>query len=74
MEEVTKIGLDLAKLVFQVHGANGSGVPLFNRTSSGGLKCCGSFRNCRPASWGWRPVPVRTIGRGRSRRLAMMSG
>ena len=52
MEEVTTIGLDLAKLVFQVHGASGSGVPLFNRTSSGGLKCCGSFRNCRPASWG----------------------
>jgi transposase len=31
MEEVTTIGLDLAKQVFQVHGANGSGAPLFNR-------------------------------------------
>ena len=31
MEEVSTIGLDLAKQVFQVHGANGSGVPLFNR-------------------------------------------
>lgn len=31
MEEVTTIGLDLAKQVFQVHGANRGGVPVFNR-------------------------------------------
>lgn len=31
MEEVTTIGLDLAKQVFQVHGANRAGVPVINR-------------------------------------------
>ncbi|MCH4152373.1 MAG: IS110 family transposase [Sphingobium sp.] len=32
MEEVTTIGLDLAKLVFQAHGANGTGGVLFRKT------------------------------------------
>lgn len=31
MSEVTTIGLDLAKDVFQVHGADADGAPLFNR-------------------------------------------
>lgn len=31
MDEVSIIGLDLAKQAFQVHGAHGSGAPLFNR-------------------------------------------
>nr|WP_309402230.1 IS110 family transposase [Aminobacter niigataensis]WMD00169.1 IS110 family transposase [Aminobacter niigataensis] len=31
MKEVTTIGLDLAKQVFQVHGADADGAPLFNR-------------------------------------------
>lgn len=45
----------------------------YSTASSGGLRCCGSFRNCRPASWGWRPAPVRTIGRGKSRHVARKS-
>ena len=32
MEEVTTIGLDLAKLVFQAHGAAGSGAVVFRKT------------------------------------------
>ena len=32
MEEVTTIGLDLAKLVFQAHGADGSGAVVFRKT------------------------------------------
>lgn len=32
MEEVTTIGLDLAKLVFQAHGADGSGAVIFRKT------------------------------------------
>ena len=31
MTQITTIGLDLAKQVFQVHGANAEGAPLFNR-------------------------------------------
>ncbi|MGY5810060.1 IS110 family RNA-guided transposase [Rhizobium sp. LEGMi198b] len=31
MKEVTTIGLDLAKNVFQVHGVDGDGLPVFNR-------------------------------------------
>ncbi|MEW4462378.1 IS110 family transposase, partial [Roseibium algicola] len=31
MKDVTTIGLDLAKQVFQVHGADAEGAPLFNR-------------------------------------------
>jgi transposase len=32
MEEVTTIALDLAKLVFQAHGADGSGGVVFRKT------------------------------------------
>ena len=31
MKDVSTIGLDLAKHVFQVHGANAEGSPVFNR-------------------------------------------
>jgi hypothetical protein len=34
MKEVTTIGLDLAKNVFQVHGADGSGETVFRRQLS----------------------------------------
>ncbi len=31
MKQVTTIGLDLAKQIFQVHGADADGLPVFNR-------------------------------------------
>ena len=31
MKQITTIGLDLAKQVFQVHGADAEGAPIFNR-------------------------------------------
>ena len=31
MEQITTIGLDLAKQVFQVHAASADGVPIFTR-------------------------------------------
>ena len=31
MKQVTTIGLDLAKQIFQVHGADADGFPVFNR-------------------------------------------
>jgi transposase len=31
VKQITTIGLDLAKQVFQVHGADAEGAPIFNR-------------------------------------------
>lgn len=31
MQEVTTIGLDIAKQIFHAHGADASGVPVFSR-------------------------------------------
>ena len=31
MKQITTIGLDLAKQIFQVHGADAEGAPVFNR-------------------------------------------
>ena len=31
MKQITTIGLDLAKQIFQVHGADADGFPVFNR-------------------------------------------
>ena len=31
MKQITTIGLDLAKQIFQVHGADSDGFPVFNR-------------------------------------------
>jgi transposase len=31
MTQITTIGLDLAKQIFQVHGADADGSPVFNR-------------------------------------------
>ena len=31
MKQITTIGLDLAKNVFQIHGADAEGAPIFNR-------------------------------------------
>jgi len=42
MEEVSTIGLDIAKSVFQVHGADATGLQLFNRRITRG-KLLGFF-------------------------------
>jgi len=34
MQQITTIGLDLAKQVFQVHGAEADGSPVVSRTAS----------------------------------------
>ena len=53
MEQITTIGLDLAKQVFQVHAADADGVPIFNRKLRR-AKCCGSSRR---SSWSASPRP-----------------
>lgn len=42
MNQISTIGLDLAKNVFQIHGADAEGAPIFNRKLRR-PKCC-AFR------------------------------
>ena len=46
--QVTTIGLDLAKSIFQVHGIDAVGAPSFARRCAG-LRCCPSSRAWRLA-------------------------
>jgi transposase len=58
---VTKIGLDIAKQIFQVHGADTEGRAVLRRRFRRN-QVAGFLRTCRPVSSGWKPVAVRTIG------------
>jgi hypothetical protein len=70
MGEVTTIGLDLAKHVFQVHGVDAEGAPVLRkqlRRSQVWRSSAGYHR-----VWlGWRPVRRRTTGPGNCARLGM---
>ena len=62
MGEISMIGLDLAKNVFQVHGIDASGgVVLRRQLRRGAVEKC--FAQLPPARWALRLVAVRTIGR-----------
>ncbi|MBL3553937.1 hypothetical protein JMM51_17260 [Rhodovulum sulfidophilum] len=63
MSEVIKVGLDLAKNLFQVHGANGNGNALLRKKLEG-TQGLSSSPGCRPARWRWRPATVRISGGG----------
>ena len=62
---VTTIGLDLAKSVFQVHGIGSHGKTLITKQLRRGkvLEFFANLPACLSAS---RPVPARTTGRARS--------
>ena len=65
--EISTIGLDLAKNVFQVHGADAEGAPIFNRK----LRRAEVLRFSKSFSrvWSvWRRAAAHIIGRARSRR------
>ena len=66
MTNITTIGLDLAKSVFQVHCADRDGQPLCAK-SCGALRCLNFSESYRRAWSPWRPVRVRIIGRGHYR-------
>jgi hypothetical protein len=70
--QITTIGLDLAKNVFQVHGVDAAG-KAFIRKKLRRAECPGSSRISRPAWSGWRPVRPRTTRPGRSQPWAMTS-
>ena len=48
MKEITTVGLDLAKHLFQVHAVDASGTVALRRRSGGRSFCCSS-RACPPA-------------------------
>lgn len=66
MSEVSIIGLDIAKNVFQAHGADGSGRALFSRKISR-AKLLEFFADSSVAQSRWKRVGARTIGAGSSR-------
>ena len=58
MNDVTIIGLDLAKHVFQAYGADAEGAPLFNRKLRR-AEVLRFFEKLPPCLVGWKPVQVR---------------
>ena len=70
MGEVSTIGLDLAKNVFQVHGADASGAVLF-RKKLRRHQVLTFFAAQRPCMVAMRPAAARITGRGRSAGLAI---
>ena len=63
MGEISMIGLDLAKNVFQVHGVDASGAVVVRRQLRRG-QVEKFFAHYQPAQSGLRPVAARTTGRG----------
>jgi hypothetical protein len=59
--QVTTIGLDLAKNVFQVHGIDAA-EKVIVRKQLRRSRVMRSSKRWRRASSAWRPVPRRTIG------------
>ena len=73
MKQITTIGLDLAKQIFQVHGADSDGFPVFNRRLRRAEVL--SFFEKQPRVWSVsRPAGVRITGRARSQHVVTMCG
>lgn len=70
MGEVSTIGVDLAKNVFQVHGADASGTIVFAGNCAGTM-CWGLSPRSQGVLWRWKHVAGRITGVGRSVGLAM---
>ena len=71
MKQATTIGLDIAKHVFQVHGADGAGHVLFRKRITR-VKLFGFLAAQTRCVVAWKPVPVRITGRVRSLSWAIM--
>jgi transposase len=59
---ITTIGIDLAKLIFQVHGIDARGKVMLRKQLRRSQVACFS-RSWRRASLGWRRAVVRISGR-----------
>jgi len=73
MNEVTTIGLDLAKNVFQIHGVDASGRIVVRRQLRRS-QVLPFFEKQAPCLVGIEAALPRITGRGRSRSLDMKSG
>ena len=60
---VTRIGLDIAKQVFQVHGVDEHDKVVLRKTLKR-AQVLTFFANLPPVGSAWKPAAVRTIGRG----------
>ena len=65
LSTVTRVGLDLAKRVFQVHAVDAKGEIVVARKLTRGQLDPVSSPSCRRAWWRWRRAPRRIIGGGR---------
>ena len=76
MSEIATVGLDLAKNVFQVHGADASGRAVLRRTLRRGqvLEFPAGLPLCTVAMGAARHAAAPTIGAGRSASWATRSG
>ena len=71
--QITTIGLDIAKNVFQVHGIDANEKVVFNKQLRRS-QVLAFFKRCRRASSAWKPVPRPIIGRASSRSSATRYG
>jgi hypothetical protein len=70
MGEVSTIGLDIAKSVFQIHGVDAADQVVIRKRISRG-KVLGFLRPCRPASLALKPARALIIGAASFRRSAI---
>jgi hypothetical protein len=61
-KEISTVGLDLAKTVFQVHGIDAAGEVVVRRALRRSQLLVW-LPSCRRAWWEWRRVPRRITGR-----------
>ncbi len=73
MSEIITVGLDLAKNVFQVHGADATGRAVLRKKLRRD-QVWHSLDSCRPASSRWKPAVAPTSGGARSGRSGMTCG
>lgn len=65
MSQVSIIGLDIAKHVFQAHGVDASGHAVLRKKISR-ARLLPFFARSRPAGWCWRRAAEHTTGRASS--------
>ena len=73
MSEITTVGLDLAKHVFQVHGIDAEGTTVLRKRLRRN-QCSASSADFRAAWWGWKRVLRPSTGRASWARLGMRCG
>ena len=74
MGQVSTIGLDLAKSIFQVHGADASGAVVFRKRLRRSQVRPFLAARTPPARLRWRPAAAPIIGRARLACSGMRSG